>query len=80
MKSQAIVLVVFVLGYVNHIDAFPSGASEAQCAAMMPFHGVLAQTSASPYMITVDGDNYYRAGQMKKSMFCLMALFVPEEL
>ena len=66
MDSRGFVLLLVALCGVSRVDAFPSGAPPAQCAAMLPSHGVPAQTSLAPYMITTSSE-YYMPGQMTMS-------------
>ena len=66
MQFQGLILAVIALCGVSHVDAYPSGAPSGQCAAMMPSHGVVAQNSLVPYMITTDSQ-YYTTGQRKMS-------------
>ena len=67
LKTVAVVL-AFSLTCLRHVTANSSGAPVGVCASMMPGHGVAAQAAnTNPYMIMVDGDDYYMAGQMKKS-------------
>ena len=67
MALKATVFLLTALACVNYIAAFSSGAPSAQCASMIPNHGNPAQTAASPYMVMVDGNDYYMPGYMRMS-------------
>ena len=67
LKTVAVIL-AFSLTCLRQVTGNSSGAPVGQCASMMPGHGVAAQAAnTNPYMITVEEDAYYMAGQMKKS-------------
>ena len=67
MQFEGFILLVIALYGVSRVDAYPSGAPAGQCAAMMPTgHGVPAQNSLAPYMITTSSE-YHMPGQMTMS-------------
>ena len=56
------VVVLFCVPLFHVARCRPSGAPSSQCVSMMPNHGVLPQTVASPYQVKVN-KTYYMYGK-----------------
>jgi hypothetical protein len=67
---------ITLVGIVNNIDAYGSGAPVSVCQDMTPQHGVSAQTGAVPYQITVDPSTYCSWG-LRATFQCAHALRRP---
>ena len=66
-RQFVLLLVVLCSISIGQIDAYPSGVPLSQCGSMMPVaHGVEAQASLAPYVITTEGQ-YYTTGQRTMS-------------
>ena len=65
LKGFTLMFLVALCG-VSRIDAYPTGATNAECAQMMPGHGPAAQTSTAPFTVTTDS-RYYVANEMRTS-------------
>ena len=57
-----LILFLLLTAAVAPSEAYPTGAPSSACDNMIPGHGVVAQSSLSPYQITVSSP-VLRAGQ-----------------
>ncbi|XP_046852452.1 putative defense protein isoform X1 [Xenia sp. Carnegie-2017] len=56
------VIVLICLTVFHGVKCRPNGAPSSQCVSMMPNHGAVSQTVASPYQVKVD-KAYYMYGK-----------------
>ena len=66
---------ITLVGIVNNIDAYGSGAPVSVCQDMTPQHGVSAQTGAVPYQITVDPSTYMSGSMNTGTIIISVFLF-----
>ena len=66
---------ITLVGIVNNIDAYGSGAPVSVCQDMTPQHGVSAQTGAVPYQITVDPSTYMTGSMNTGTIIISVFLF-----